>query len=174
MLLHPESGAATEGKVWGFPVLFCYDKNNSISCLKRCDLEVGSAKMCSFLIKAHSYEKSLTLLQKSCKYLDGLLIQWQNARYLFKFPALLKPSGICTSHLTTGLHHWSVKWTSLTSHSVTVNGFMQLSLSIMQFTELPNIQENQCSLRLEMAGEYSFDHSEPELFKLIPCSFWPL
>lgn len=109
-------------------------------------------------------------------YLDALLIRWQNARYLFKFPALLKPSGICTSHLITGLHHWSVKWTSLTSHSVTVSSFMQLSLSIMQFTELPNIQENQCSLRLEMAGEYSFDHSdlESELFKLIPCSFWPL
>lgn len=53
---------------------------------------------------------------------------------------------------------------------------MQLSPSIMQFTELPNIQENQRSLRLEMAGEYSFDHSdlESELFKLIPCSFWPL
>lgn len=27
-----------------------------------------------------------------------------------------------------------------------------------------------------MAGEYSFDRSdlESELFKLIPCSFWPL
>lgn len=53
---------------------------------------------------------------------------------------------------------------------------MQLSLSILQFSELPNIQENQPSLSLEMAGEYTFDHSDlaSELFKLIPCSFWPL
>lgn len=138
--------------------------------------EVWSAKMCSFSVKVHCYGKSLTLLQKSWKYLHALLSQWQNSRYLFKFAALLKPSGICTSHVITGLHHWSVKWTLLTSHSVTVSSFTQPSLSIMRFAELPNIQENQCPLRLEMAGEYSSDHSdlESELFKLIPCSFWPL
>jgi len=39
---------------------------------------------------------------------------------------------------------------------------MQLSLSIMQFTEIPTIQENQHALRLEMAGEYCFDHCDLE------------
>lgn len=88
--------------------------------------EVWSAKMCSFSVKVHCYGKSLTLLQKSWKYLHALLSQWQNSRYLFKFAALLKPSGICTSHVITGLHHWSVKWTLLTSHSVTVSSFRSL------------------------------------------------